>query len=142
MTASNDVDRQEAFAQLLTGKLLKPGEDGYDDARTVFNGMIDRHPRLIVQCLDTDDVVAAVTYAREIDTPLSVKAGGHNTTGMAIVDDGLVIDLSRINDVTVDPVAKKARVGGGALVNDLDAATEAHGLAVTTGAPPRSALVA
>lgn len=136
MTAPDDVDRQEAFAKRLTGELLKPGEDGYDDARTVFNDIIDRHPRLIAQCLDTDDVVAAVTYARETNTPLSVKAGGHNTAGMAIVDDGLVIDLSRMNDVTVDPTTRKAYVGGGALVKDLDAATQAHGLAVTTGGSP------
>ena len=117
----------------FNGDVLRPDDAGYDDARKVFNGMIDRRPALIARCADADDVVAAVNLAREQDLPLSVYGGGHGVTGSAVVDAGICVDLRGMHAVEVDPDAARARVGGGATWGHVDAATQEHGLAITGG---------
>jgi FAD/FMN-containing dehydrogenase len=123
----------DAFTASLRGALLRPEDGGYDEARAIHNGLIDRHPALIVQCSGTADVRAAVSFAREHDLLLSVKGGGHNVAGNAVNDGGLVIDLSRMTGVFVDPLARTARVQGGATWGDLDRETQVFGLATPGG---------
>lgn len=120
--------------QAIGGALVLPDDATYDVARRVWNGMIDRRPAAIARCRTVDEVVAAVRFAREHDIPIAVRGGGHNAAGLAIIDDGLVIDLSEMNAVEVDPERRIARAGGGATWGDFDAATQAHGLATTGGA--------
>jgi FAD/FMN-containing dehydrogenase len=115
------------------GALLQPGEEGYDEARRVWNGAIDRRPALIARCAGADDVVEAVRFARERDLLISVKGGGHAVAGHAVCDDGVMIDLSLMKAVSVDPSARTARAAGGMLWRELDAATQAFGLATTGG---------
>ncbi len=126
-------DAVETFHDQIHGDVLHPGDDGYDDARTVWNAMIDRYPTMIAQCTGAADVVTAVTFAREHDLLLSVKGGGHNFTGSGVCDDGLVIDLSPMNAIRVDPEAQRARVQGGATWADFDHEAQAFGLATTGG---------
>ncbi|MGE5177979.1 MAG: FAD-binding oxidoreductase [Bacteroidota bacterium] len=123
----------EALRAGLTGTLLRAGDAGYDEARTIWNGMVDRHPALIVRCRSVSDVAHAVDFAREHDLLLAVRGGGHNIAGNAVCDDGLVIDLSGMRDVRVDATARRVTVEAGATLADLDAATQAHGLAVPVG---------
>jgi FAD/FMN-containing dehydrogenase len=123
----------QSFATSLRGPLLRPDDDGYDEARAIWNGMIDKHPALIARCTGTADVAAAVTFAREHDLPLSVRGGGHNIAGTAVCDDGLMIDLSQMNGVHVDPQARTVRAQGGALWGDVDHETQQFGLAVPSG---------
>jgi FAD/FMN-containing dehydrogenase len=127
------ADRVESFRDSFEGEVILPGDSGYDEARSVWNGDIDRRPAAIARCTTPEHVARAIEFARGEDVELSVRGGGHNFGGSAVVDDGLMIDLSRMNDVTVDPEARRARCGGGATWADLDAATQAHGLAVTGG---------
>jgi FAD/FMN-containing dehydrogenase len=115
------------------GQAIGPDAEGYDDARAIWNGAIDRRPRLIARCTGTADVAAAVRFARDRDLEIAVRGGGHNVAGTALCDDGIVIDLSAMRGVTVDPVARTARVQGGALWGDVDHETQAHGLATTGG---------
>jgi hypothetical protein len=115
------------------GPILGRGDVGYDEARTVWNGAIDRQPPAIARCLGTSDVVAAVRYARERGWTVSTRGGGHNVAGLALVDDGLVIDLSLMRGVRTDPVSHTVRVQGGALLGDVDNDTQLHGLAVPSG---------
>jgi FAD/FMN-containing dehydrogenase len=117
----------------LDGRLLLPGDPGYDDARTVWNGMVDRRPRMIFSCASVDDVVTAVRTARERDLEIGVRCGGHSVLGLAVPDDGLMIDLTPMGGVRVDPARRRARVQGGALLGALDRATQRHGLATTAG---------
>ncbi len=123
----------DALRTRMAGTVVGPDDEGYDAARTVWNANIDRRPAVVAQCSTPADVVAAVQFATEHDLEIAVRAGAHSMSGASVVDAGLMIDLSRINQVTVDPTAKRARVGGGALLSDLDAATLAHGLAVPAG---------
>jgi len=123
----------DAFKATLRGPVLQPGDPGYDDARAIWNGMIDRRPALVARCSGTADVVAAVNFARENGLPLAVRGGGHNIAGSALCDDGLVIDLSGMRDVHVDPRSRLAWVSGGALLSDVDHETQSCGLAVPLG---------
>jgi FAD/FMN-containing dehydrogenase len=115
------------------GDVLRPGEPSYDEARTIWNGMIDRKPAAIARCRTEQDVVRSVNFAREHQMLLSIRGGGHNIAGHAVCDGGLMIDLSGMKEVQVDARQRRARVGPGALLSDLDAATQAHGLATPLG---------
>jgi FAD/FMN-containing dehydrogenase len=121
------------FKASLAGDLVQPGDEGYDEARKVYNGMIDRRPRLIVRCADVADVIAAVNFGRQNNMLLAIRSGGHNAAGLGVCDDGLVIDLSLINYTRVDPSDRTVRVGGGSTWHVVDHATHALGLAVPAG---------
>jgi FAD/FMN-containing dehydrogenase len=133
MAAPIGQDLVDAFAAGLRGRVLRPGDPGYDEARRVRNGLIDRRPALIVQCHGTADVADSVDFARDHGLLLSVRGGGHNVAGNAVNDDGMVIDLSSMRSVLVDPIAKRARVQGGATWGDVDRETQLWGLAVPGG---------
>jgi FAD/FMN-containing dehydrogenase len=122
-----------AFRASLRGELIEPGDMGYDAARKVYNAMIERRPRMIAKCADVADVMSAVKFGREQKLLVAIRGGGHNAGGLGVCDDGLVIDLSRMNYVRVDPKKKTVQVGGGALWRDVDHATHAFGLAVPSG---------
>lgn len=132
-TADLEETTVETFSNQLHGEVLQPGDNGYDEARTVWNAMIDKEPGVIARCTGAADVIAAVNFARDLDLRLSVKGGGHNVAGNAVCDDGLMIDLSPMDAVRVDPDTQTARVQGGATMADLDHETQAHGLAVPGG---------
>jgi FAD/FMN-containing dehydrogenase len=125
-----------AFDELggsLRGELLLPTNPGYDTARSIWNGAIDRRPACIARCTGVADVVAAVRFARVHDLEIAVRGGGHSVAGSAVCDDGVVIDLSPMRAVSVDPAGRTAWVQGGALWGDVDHETQAHGLATTGG---------
>ena len=117
----------------LRGELVQPDDQGYDEVRKVYNGMIDKRPALIVRAADAADVISAVNFARENEMLLAVRGGGHNGAGLGTNDDGLVIDLSPMRGVRVNPAARTVRVEGGATWGEVDHATHAFGLAVPTG---------
>ena len=122
-----------AFRASLRGELIERGDGGYEEARKVYNRMIERRPRLIARCMDVADVIAAVKFGREQKLLVAIRGGGHNAGGLGVCDDGLVIDLARMNYVRVDPKKRTVQVGGGALWRDVDHATHAFGLAVPSG---------
>jgi FAD/FMN-containing dehydrogenase len=128
-----DVAHVDAFAQKLNGGVTRPDDSDYDEVRTLYNAMIDKRPALIVRCADQDDVVAAVNFGRDEGLDIAIRCGGHNGPGLGSVDDGLVIDLSGLKTVSVDPDSATATIGGGCLVGDVDAATHEHGLAAPAG---------
>ncbi len=115
------------------GRLIGPEDSDYDQARAVYNAMIDRRPGLIARAANVDDVAAAIGFAREHGLELAVRGGGHNGAGLGTVDHGVVIDLSLLKDITVDPDARTVRVGGGCTWGEVDGATGAHGLATPSG---------
>ncbi len=117
----------------LRGELIQPSDENYDEARKVYNAMIDKSPRLIARCADVADVISAVNFARERDLRLAIRGGGHNGAGLGVCDDGLIIDLSHMKGVRVDPEKRTARVGGGCVWGDVDHATHAFGLATPSG---------
>ncbi len=117
----------------ISGQTLLPGDQDYDEARAVWNAMIDRRPAVIARCLSPQDVATAVGYARDNDLPVSIRGGAHNVAGYAVCDQGVMIDLSQMRDVDVDPEKRTALVGGGATWGDVDAATQQHGLATPGG---------
>ena len=129
-TASGGI---EELRGAMDGPVIAPGDPDFDDGRRVWNAGIDRRPALIARCASAGGVVGAVGLARDRDLEISVRGGAHNSAGTAVCDDGMMIDLSLLSEVTVDPGARRARAGGGALLADLDAATQAHGLAVPAG---------
>jgi FAD/FMN-containing dehydrogenase len=122
-----------ALRDRLHGEVVGAADAEYDEARRVWNGDIDRRPQVIARCVDESDVQTAVRFATEHGLEIAVRSGAHSMSGASVVDDGIVIDLSRMNQVRVDPEARRAVVAGGALLGDVDAATQAHGLAVPAG---------
>ncbi|HET9836245.1 MAG TPA: FAD-binding oxidoreductase [Rhodanobacteraceae bacterium] len=123
----------EGLTRALRGALLRNGDAGYEKRRRVWNGAIDRHPLAIAQCMDAEDVGAAVKFAAREHISMTVRGGGHNVAGLAVRDDALMLDLGSMNRVEVDPGTRVARVEGGALWRDVDTATQPHGLATTGG---------
>jgi FAD/FMN-containing dehydrogenase len=115
------------------GRLIEPADGDYDEARAVYNAMIDRRPALIARCAGPEDVVRAIAFARRNDLPIAIRGGGHNGAGLGTVDDGVVIDLSALRDIEVDPQARTVRVGGGCTWGEVDRATGEHGLATPSG---------
>jgi FAD/FMN-containing dehydrogenase len=128
----DEVAVNELKAQ-LRGELIQPSDASYESARKVYNGMIDKRPALIARCVDVADVMSAVNFAREHSLTLAVRGGGHSGPGLGTCDGGLVIDLSRLKGVHVDPTNRTARVAGGCTLGDMDHATHAFGLATPTG---------
>ena len=124
----------------FSGRLFSPGDEGYDEARTVFNAMIDRRPRLIARCASAADVAAVITYVRASGLPMSVYGGGHGVTGAAVVEDGVVCDLRGLKGIHVDPVARTVRAEGGITWGEFDAATAPYDLAVTGGRVPSTGI--
>lgn len=132
MTALSS-DQIAQLKSVFRGYLITPDDSHYDYARKIWNGMFDKHPALIAQCICTADVIQAVNFARDHNLLVAVKGGGHNSAGKATCDDGIVIDLSSMRRVYVDPKKKTARVDGGALLGDVDSETQLYGLAVSAG---------
>lgn len=128
-----DSEATQGLVDGVRGAVLRPSDQGYDDARAIWNGFIDRRPAVIVQCTGAADVVDAVNFARDQNLLLSIKAGGHNVAGNAVNDGGLVIDLSQMRGVHVDPLTQTVRVQGGATWGDTDRETQLFGLAVPGG---------
>ncbi len=131
--ATIGADALDTFRARLRGPLLLSGDEGYDEARTVWNALIDHRPALIARCSGAADVVAAVQFARQHDLRVSIKGGGHGVAGKAVCDGGLMIDLSRMKSIRVDPVARIVRAEPGVLGTDLDRETQAFGLATPVG---------
>jgi len=123
----------DALRARIRGTLLLPGDAGYDDARTVWNGMIDRRPGAILRCLGTSDIVEGIRAARELALPLSIKGGGHNISGLAVADGALTLDLGMMRGVWVDPARKVVQAQAGCLLGDVDRETQLHGLAAVLG---------
>ena len=123
----------DGLSERVSGEVITPSDEGYEEARKVFNAMIDRRPSVVVRCTSTEDVVAAVNYARENELDLAVRGGGHSVPGFGTADDAVVVDLSGMTDVQVDPEARTARAQGGATWGMFNDATHAHGLATTGG---------
>lgn len=123
----------DALKAGLRGPLLLPGDPGYEESRTVWNAMIDRRPALVARCLGVADVAAGLRFAREHELPLSIKGGGHNVAGLATCDGGLMLDMSLMRGVWVDPRSRTAQAQAGCLLGDLDRETQVHGLAAALG---------
>jgi FAD/FMN-containing dehydrogenase len=123
----------ERFGSELRGELLRPGDDEYEEIRQLWNGVIDRRPALIARCAAVEDVVLAVNFARENDLLLAVRGGGHNVAGTASAEGGLVVDLSSMKDIEVDPERRTVRAGAGVTIGELDEETQQHGLATPMG---------
>ena len=128
-----DKKQIDDFKAQVRGGVLLPGEPEYEEARSVWNACVDRRPGLIVRCLGTQDVIAAVKFARAHRVSLSIKGGGHNIAGLAVRDGAVMLDMSRARGVWVDPVARVARAQAGCLLGDVDRETQLHGLAATLG---------
>jgi FAD/FMN-containing dehydrogenase len=133
MTSFTIEETADALTERLRGPLLAPEDTGYEDATLLWNGMIDKAPALVVQPTGTADVIEAVSFAREHDLALSVRGGGHNIAGTALVDGGLTIDMSRLRGIVVDPQARTATVQPGCLLGEVDRETQLHGLATPLG---------
>lgn len=133
MTTTEQFSTSVPRGSDFDGLVLTPSTPGYDSARSVWNGMIDHHPALIVQCASVDDVVTAIRTARERDLEIGVRCGGHNIAGLAVPHGGLMIDLAGLDRVIVDPITRRARVQGGAMLGALDCAAQRFGLATTAG---------
>src|SRR5688572_1985371 len=132
VTTAADAARRE-LGSAFEGELIGPEDPAYEEARRVYNAMIDKRPELIARCTGPGDVASVVAFARDRDLPLAIRGGGHNGAGLATVDDGVVIDLSPLKDIEVDPQARTVRVGGGCTWSEVDRATNEHGLATPSG---------
>src|SRR5262245_63352258 len=130
---TTEVHWTDALRTQIGGSVLSPSDAAYEDARRVHNGLIDRRPALVVRCHGTADVEAAVRFARERGLEIAVRGGGHNVAGNAVCEGGLMIDLSAMRGVHVDPRARRARAQGGATWGDYNRETQLHGLASTGG---------
>ncbi|MBA3497986.1 MAG: FAD-dependent oxidoreductase, partial [Gemmatimonadales bacterium] len=126
-------DTLDALRMRLRGLVVVPGDAGYEQSRTVWNGMIDRHPAMVARCLGVADVIACVQFAREHDLLLSIKGGGHNIAGLATADGALMLDMSLMRGVWVDPRRTVAHAQAGCLLGDVDRETQVHGLAAVLG---------
>src|SRR6266511_4834867 len=126
-------EQLEALDSRVQGRLLRPGDQGWNDAVSIWNGMVARLPALVIQPTSAQDVAAAVGFARDHGLLLSTKGGGHNIAGTAIAEGGLTLDLSCLREIAVDPDAKLAHVGSGCLLAEVDQATQKHGLAIVLG---------
>src|SRR4029077_6329859 len=131
--AAVNHDRIERFQTAFRGEVIQPGDSGYETARKIWNASIDKHPGIIARCSGMADVVAAVNFARENELLVAVRGGGHNVSGKALCDDGIVIDLSGMKGIYVDAKNHTARVQGGATLGDVDRETHLFGLAVPAG---------
>src|SRR5439155_26170221 len=123
----------DAQREAISGAVLVPGDADYDEARSVWNAAIDRRPAVVARCSTSADVSAAVRFGVDNGLEIAVRGGAHGVSGKAVVDDGLMIDLSEMSSIVVDPDSRRARVGGGALLGDMLAATQEHGLASPVG---------
>jgi len=121
------------FRKSIEGPVIMPDEPDYDESRAIWNGMFDKKPAIIVRCLQANDVSKSVKYARENQLLIAVKGGGHNSAGNAVCDDGIMIDLSLMQQVDVEPVDRTVKVEGGCLLGAVDQATQEYGLAVSAG---------
>lgn len=130
-TLSHDL--LDTWGTGITGQVLRPDDPGFDDTTRIWNGLVERRPRVIVRPRDTADVVATIDLARRTRLPLSIRGGGHNIAGTALVDDGITLDMSLLREVAVDPRARLAQVDAGCLLHEVDEATQAHGLATPLG---------
>ncbi len=128
-----DEEAVNSLEGSVRGDVIRQTDARFDEARTVYNAMIDKRPALIVQCVDVADVIAGVNFAREQDLTIAVRGGGHNAAGLGTCDGGVVLDLGRMRSVHVDPIARRVRVEGGATWGDVDHATQPFGLAVPAG---------
>jgi hypothetical protein len=128
-----DVTKIDELKNGFSGTVLLPSDEGYDEAREIWNRMINERPATTARYAGTQDVIKALGFARDNGVPLAVRGGGHHIAGNSLVDEGIVIDLSRMRAVKVEPDAKRATVEGGATLADLDAATQAYGLATPVG---------
>jgi hypothetical protein len=137
MASSQNAESHQAVVSDLErhirGPLFQPGDPEFDDARSVWNAMIDRRPALILRCTGVEDVVAGINAARVHGLPLSIKGGGHNIAGLAVCEGGLMLDMSQLRGVQVDPARRVARAEPGCLLGDVDRETQAHGLAAVLG---------
>jgi FAD/FMN-containing dehydrogenase len=133
MTRTID-ERVDMLRATMSGAVVVAGDPDYDDARRVWNGAIDKRPAVVARCVTSADVAAAVKFGVEQGLEIAVRGGAHSVSGMSTVDDGLMIELGALNAVVIDPQARRARVGGGALLGDVIAATQEHGLAMPVGA--------
>jgi FAD/FMN-containing dehydrogenase len=123
----------EELAAVLRGDMIRPGDPGYEKARAVYNGMIDRHPAAVVRCRDVADVIACVRFGRDHGVEIAVRGGGHNAAGLGVADNALVIDFSLLRSTTVDPQARTVRADAGCTWGDVDHATSAFGMATPSG---------
>jgi FAD/FMN-containing dehydrogenase len=133
MSSATAANSAQLLADALSGQVLVPGDPGYDEARRIHNGLIDKHPAVIARCLHTADVLRAVTFGRSEGVEISVRGGGHNVAGRAVTEGGLMIDLSLMKGIHVDPLRSTVRAQAGVTVSELDRATAAFGLAVPSG---------
>src|SRR5437667_5606543 len=128
-----DVERLETFSAAFSGSVIEPNHEGYEEARKVHNGLVDKRPALIARCRGTADVVAAIAFARDLGLEISVRGGGHSVAGKAVTDGGVMIDLAEMKGIYVDAIARTVRAQGGVTWGELNHETALHGLATTGG---------